>query len=145
MKTLLVALDFSSVTEELLKTAENMAGENAKVYFLHVAAPDPDFVGLGVGPEYVRDERAEILRGEHEKLAKYKSDFLAKGINAEALLVAGPTVQTILEEAKKLNADLLIIGKKGHSVIYELIIGSVCQGVVEKITIPTLIIPVPNH
>ena len=43
---ILVALDLSSATERALATAIKLSrGMSAEVWLLHVAAPEPDFVG----------------------------------------------------------------------------------------------------
>lgn len=145
MKTILVAIDFSPITKALIEAAIKAANPDSNIYVIHVAAPDPDFVGYSVGPEYIREDRAEELKEEHKLMDDYKQQILARGLNAEALLVAGPTVETLLEEIKKLNADLLVIGRKGHSKIYEVVFGSVCKIVLEKVNIPTLVIPVLDN
>lgn len=143
MKNILVAVDFSAVTEKLLEAAAKMARKDSKVFIIHVAAPEPDFVGLGVGPDYIRKDRAETLREEHRLLGKYKQQIQKKGVKAEALLVSGPTVETLLAEIEKLEAQMLVIGRKGHSKLYEVIVGSVCKDILGKLKIPVLVIPQP--
>jgi nucleotide-binding universal stress UspA family protein len=141
MKTIVVAVDFSPITPHLLLALEAVANTESKVYLVHVAAPEPDFVGFGVGPQYIRDDRALELREEHKQLGNYKTHLHKKGLDVEALLVSGPTVETILNEVEKLKADILVIGRKQHSSLYELVMGSVCQDVLQKIKIPALLIP----
>lgn len=141
MKTIIVAIDFSSVSAQLLLAAHQVAKKDSKVYLIHVAAPEPDFVGYGVGPEYIRDDRANQLLEEHKILNEYKEKLLDQGVDAEALLVGGPTVETLLGEIDKLHADFLIIGRRGHSKLYNLVMGSVCKEILMKLDIPALIIP----
>ncbi len=142
MKNIIVALDFSPSTKLLLKNAL-LYGKafNAKVWLIHVASPDPDFVGYDVGPEYIREDRADTLKKEHKSLAGYKKDLISEGVDAEALLIQGPTVETILERTNKLQADLLILGKKGHSLLHKAFIGSVFSSVVKQSEVPVLAIP----
>ncbi len=142
MKTILVAVDFSPITDSLIEAAMRAAKPESKIYIVHVAAPDPDFVGYSVGPNYIREDRAEQLKEEHKLLAEYKDRVLIRGLDAEALLIAGPTVETLLEEIEKLDVNLLVIGKKGHSTLYEVVFGSVCKIMLEKVNIPALVIPV---
>ena len=145
MKNILVALDFSPATDVLMEQAYQYGKAfNAKVWLIHVAAPDPDFIGYEVGPEYIRENRAETLKKEHKTLADYKATLIAEGIDAEALLIQGPTVETLFERIEKLNADLLIIGKKGHSMLHKAFIGSIFSSVVKKSEIPVLAIPSKN-
>lgn len=141
MKTIVVALDFSPITPHVLLALEAVAKPESVIYVLHVAAPEPDFVGYGVGPQYIRDDRAHELREEHKQLTSYKTHLRKKGLHVEALLVSGPTVETILNEVEKLKADLLIIGRRGHSKLYEVVMGSVCKDVLHKLKIPALLVP----
>ena len=144
MNTILVAVDFSPVTRFLLDAAVRVAEVGTKVYLIHVAAPEPDFVGYSVGPQYIRDDRATELREEHKILSGYKDELIHKGLDVEALLVGGSTVDVLLGEIEKLNAELLIIGRKGHSKLFEVVIGSVCNDIMHKLPIPALVIPEPG-
>lgn len=141
METIIVAVDFSHTTDLLLAAAGRIARKEDKIYLVHVAAPEPDFVGYGVGPQYIRDDRALQLQEEHKLLSDYKKQLVENGFKAEALLVAGPTVETLLNEIEKLKGTLLIIGRKGHSTLYEVLIGSVCKDIISKLRIPALLIP----
>ncbi len=145
MKTILVAIDFSPVSRLLLDAAERVADVGTKVYLIHIAAPEPDFVGYGVGPQYIRDDRAKELREEHRLLSAFKDELIHKGIDTESLLVGGPIVDTLLNEIIKLDAEMLIIGRKGHSKLFEVIIGSVCNDIIHKLPIPALVIPEPDE
>jgi nucleotide-binding universal stress UspA family protein len=142
MKNILVAIDFSDVTSRLLEHAASLAAKyGAKAWIIHVAAPDPDFVGFEAGPQVVRDSRAETLRSEHRDLQRYAREFKEKGIEAEALLVQGPATSTLLEEADRLDADLIVLGSHGHGIIYDALVGSVCKGVLKKSKRPLLLVP----
>ena len=50
-------------------------------------------------------------------------------------------METILEEAAKLNADLIILGSHGHGGLLRALLGSVCEGVLRKSILPVLIVP----
>ena len=145
MNTIIVAIDFSPVTRLLLQAAERVAEVGTKVYLVHVAAPEPDFVGYSVGPQYIRDDRASELREEHRMMSTYKDELNQKGLDTEALLVGGETVDTLMGEIEKLKAELLIIGRRGHSKLFEVVIGSVCNDIMHKLPIPALVIPEPKE
>ena len=142
MKNILVAIDFSEVTEEMISRArEEAACHKAKIWLVHVAAPNPDFAGFEAGPKTVRDARAKTLRKEHKRLQQYAMDLNDQGINSEALLIQGRISQTIIAQAAKLQADLIIIGSHGHGLLFSALVGSVCEGVLKHTTIPLLIVP----
>ena len=145
MKNILVPVDFSAVQNSLVSTAGNLAKAlGAKLWLVHVAAPDPDFVGFSVGPEYVREQRADILRQEHQDIQAIGAQLKAKGIDAEALLVQGPTTDTLLEVAQNVSADLIVIGSHGRSALFRAFVGSVSQQVLKESKVPVLVVPTPE-
>lgn len=142
MKTILVTIDFNENIDVLLKTTYEFANAfKAKVWLMHIAAPDPDFVGFEVGPQYIRDARASELRREHKLLQDYAKLLEAKGLIAEGLLIQGATIDMIIEESKKLKVDLIIAGHHDHSFLYNAFVGSVSADIIKKSKIPVLIIP----
>jgi nucleotide-binding universal stress UspA family protein len=146
MKNILVTIDFDSGEEKLLETALTMANKfSAKVWLLHVTAPAPEFVGYDVGPQYIRDFRAEELRNEHKTLQEFAKRFEQKGIDAEGLLIQGATLEMILNEAQKLKIDLIIVGYEQHNFLYEALIGSVSSKLIKKSKIPVLVVPLEEE
>ena len=142
MDNILAAIDFSDVTPAVIDLAAELARCFAsKLWLIHIAAPDPDFVGYGTGPQCQRDWEAQTLRTEHRELQNQAQQLKQKGINATALLVRGATVETILREADKLNADMIVIGSHGHGAFYKTLVGSVSEGVIRKASCPISIVP----
>ncbi len=143
MKNIFLALDFEESSSALIEHAIQLGNRfNSKVWIVHIAAPDPEFVGYSVGPQYIRDKRAEELRAEHRFLQIVAKDFQDMGIDAEALLIQGPTVPMILEEAEKLKADLIITGSHDHSFLHNALYGHTAKKLINKTRIPLLIVPV---
>ena len=142
MKNIVVTIDFKRNDQLLIDKAFQLAESfDSKLWLIHIAAPDPDFVGYEVGPQYIRDSRASDLRKEHKLLQEYADKLKKKGVNAEGILVQGATIEMILDEAKKLNVDLIIAGHQVHNFIYKVFVGSVSKGVVKKSKIPVLLVP----
>ncbi len=142
MKNILTALDFTGLTEEVLRRSAELAlAFAAKVWLVHVAAPDPDFVGYEVGPQYIRDERAKELRQELRRLQDYAKALTAQGIEAEALLIQGPLLPSLLEEAHDVQADLIVVGAHSHSALFDKLMGNTWQNLIRQSTIPLLVVP----
>ncbi len=143
MKNILISLDFKANYQKLIDKGIEIGEQfKAKVWLLHITAPDPDFVGYGVGPQYIRDVRAEEMRVEHRQLQDISKAAQSRGIDSEGLLIQGPTVETILEEANKLNIDLIIIGRRDHGFFYRAIIGDTSSDVISESNIPILVVPI---
>lgn len=145
MKNILVTIDFNNNEKALLDKAVEMAKcFEAKIWLLHVAAPEPEFIGFGVGPQYIRDTRAEELRKEHRLMSDYTELIKLEHQECEGLLINGATIEMIIEETQKLAIDLIIIGHHEHHFMYKAFFGSVASGVIKKANIPVLIIPLEN-
>lgn len=146
MKNLLVALDMKPSDALLLAQASLLAQKcGSKIWMIHVASPDPDFVGFEMGPKYIRDFVADELRTEHRQLQAYAAELKGKSLDAEGLLVQGPTIDMIEAEAKKLNIDLLILGSHKHSFLYEAFVGNTAVRIIKESSIPVMIVPLPEE
>jgi nucleotide-binding universal stress UspA family protein len=145
LKNILVALDIKATDQKLIDHAVFLAEHcKAKIWLVHVASPDPDFVGFEMGPKYIRDFVADELRSEHRELQKYTQELEQKNIEAEGLLIQGPTIDMIEAEVKKLSIDLLVLGSHKHSFLYETFVGNTTIKIIREISIPVMIIPLPE-
>ncbi|MGV9013575.1 MAG: universal stress protein [Flavobacteriales bacterium] len=146
MKNILVPLDLKPGTDKVSAMACSLAkATGAKLWLLHVAAPQPDLVGYEAGPQYIRDVRADELREEHTWLQRCAAETQAQDIVAQAILIMGPTVEVILKEAERLNADLIVMGNHGRHGLAKAFIGSVSEEVIHADAIPVLIVPTPKE
>ncbi len=145
MKNFLVALDMKPSDALLLDQASFLAEKcGAKIWMVHVASPDPDFVGFEMGPKYIRDFVADELRAEHRQLQGYAETLQSRSLEAEGLLIQGPTIDMIEAEIQKLNIDLLVLGSHKHSFLYETFIGTTAMKIIREISIPMMIVPLPE-
>jgi len=139
---LLVAVDLSESTEKVIANAKIISKSlTAKMWLLHVAEPDPDFVGYAAGPESERNAVANRFHAEHKSLQQYAENMRSDGINCVALLVQGSTVETILHEAEKLSVGMIVVGSHGRGAVKRILIGSTSEGVLHHSSLPVLIVP----
>lgn len=139
--SLLVSIDFSSVTDALLEIVDRLASPKREIHLLHVTEPDPSFVGLAAGPEEVQHQVANELQRARDELDALADRLRAKGHAVQTRLVPGPTVQTILEQAEELDADLIVMGSHGRGKLFDLVVGSVSAGVIRESRVPVLVVP----
>jgi len=140
---LLVAIDFSPITQKVFDFVTNLSQKvKFSVWIVHVVQPDPDFVGYEVGPQTERDFVAKKFNEKHKNLQAKAREFRDKGLEVTPLLLQGPTVETILEEADDINADMIVAGSHGHGMMYDLFVGSVSRELLKKSKRPVLIVPV---
>lgn len=142
MKNILVPLDLKHGTEKVLSMATEIAlATGSKLWLLHVAAPEPDFVGYEAGPQYIRDEQALELREDRSTIQNHAKTLQAKGLSVQPVMVAGPTLEVILQEANRVKADLIIVGSQGRHGLAKAFMGSVSDEVVHEYTFPVLVVP----
>ena len=142
MKNILVTIEFEDQSDLLIEKATEIAAKyGAKVWLVHIAAPEPDFIGYGTGPQYVRYTVAQDLREEHRTLQKYADEMKNNGVEAEGLLVQGSTIETIVKESEKLNIDMIVIGHHKHGFLYNLFMTGTDELLIEQSNIPVLTIP----
>lgn len=143
MKRILVPIDFSPSTDAILETAIAAADSmDAELYLLHVAKPEPEFITYEPGPESVREAVANEMAALHRKLHELEETVKARGLKAVALMIQGYTVEKILQEMDRLNIDLVVMGSHGRGALYNMLLGSVSEGVLRKSKRPVLIVPV---
>ena len=143
---LLVAIDLSDSTETIMKQVEQIAKPlSASVWILHNAEPEPDVLEFKTDPLAARESLSEKFHHEHQQVQQMAERLRSEGLDAKALLVHGPVVNTILKEAEKLDVNMIVVGTHGKSAMYQLILGSVSEGVLHKSRYPVLVIPTRKH
>ncbi|WP_404786274.1 universal stress protein [Altericista sp. CCNU0014] len=142
---ILVALDHTELSDIVLEHAIALAkGFSAKLTLLHVLCseegvspvmplmPLPDYYPALASTtlEQYQQEWEAFSARSLAHLAQYQTQAEAAGVRAEHIQKGGRPGPTICEVAKELGADLIVLGRRGHSGLSELLIGSVSNYVV---------------
>jgi nucleotide-binding universal stress UspA family protein len=94
----------------------------------------PEFV------EEVRETTATAARYYHGVLQRARLMAEQSDVLIHSHVRAGHPVRDILELASELSADLLVIGATGHSALYERMIGSRADRIVQLAKCPVLVV-----
>lgn len=139
---ILVPVDFSDVTANVLAAAQSLAlAFKSRVVLLHIAEPEPDFVGFEPGPVSVRSSVAKEFHTQHKQLDEAKLQLAKAGIDTVALHIQGSTIEKILHESAQQGADIIVLGSHGHGALHNLLTGSVAAGVLKSAKCPVLVVP----
>jgi len=139
---ILVPLDGSKRAEAIMPHVEEMADRyKAEVIFLrveelHVMLEWDEVVDL----ENCRDKFDTRKKASEAYLSQLKTKFRDKGIRADARVVHGPVVKSILTAAEEMDVDIILMASHGLSGVRRTFYGSVTAGVLQKIDRPLLII-----
>ena len=149
---ILVAVDLKTGTDQLLTEVRRYGRAfNAIVDVIHVAPPDPDFVGYlkidqvdkPTQEDLIRDEVAKGLRTQHDQVLAIGANLQAGGVRLrQALAVQGPILGTILDHARKLDSNLLMLGSHHHSALYRLWYGDMAADAAKQPHCALLVVPV---
>jgi nucleotide-binding universal stress UspA family protein len=151
---IVVAIDLKAGTDRLLAEAQRYGlALNAVVDIIHIAPPDPDFVGYMKSDDpaektqdnLIRESEATALRAEHQQTQDFAAALRANGLRVErALTVQGPILATILDQTRKLSADLLILGSHHHIALHRLWFGDIAVDATKQAPCSLLVIPLPE-
>lgn len=139
---LLVAVDLSDATRIIVDKVREITRDNpARVWIVHNAEPPPEHVEFKVDPLKARENLAKKFHQEHCQIQEIADQLRQAGLEATALLVHGPVVETILQEAADLDVDMIVVGTHGRGAMHGLLVGSISKGILNKSTYPVLVIP----
>ena len=147
MKRILLATDFSTISENAFVYASMMAQTlKAEVHVLHVySLPDirNQYVGTTTAKVFdtVEQEEGELFDKEVTKLKKLADSLKTSNVDYSYHLRRGEVVPEILRGASETGADLIVMGTKGASGLREIFLGSITGKVINESTGLVLAIP----
>lgn len=140
---IIVAVDLSPASAKVIEAARGVADlTGVSVYVLHVVETGPDYIRYAGTSEAQRKMVSEDFPKEHEALQALTDQLQDDGLDASALLLCGPAVETALAEADRLDAGLIVVGTHGHAAVYDVLIGSFSAAIIRKSKLPVLVVPV---
>jgi nucleotide-binding universal stress UspA family protein len=144
MKTLLYATDYSENSVAALHFAFGLSKKlKARLTALHVFDV-PLVMGSTTSITYTRREVEAFVR-DKEKLNLFCAHHLGhnpKEVNVSIKIEEeSPIWKGVLEKAKEIGADLIIVGIKGTNSVQKYVLGSTTNALIEKAVCPVLIIP----
>ena len=85
-------------------------------------------------------DRADQAADHAESVAQtLVSRFQGDGIEASAEVVDGQAGEVLVRAAAAQNADLIVVGRRGHGLAASLLLGSTSEYVVRRATTPVLV------
>lgn len=136
-QTVLLPYDFSDPAREALETARSMVARTEQLYVLHVIPP-------------VQTASPGFLAGQIDvdKLRSHADNELAKTLSEANLGEARRRVQfgdpatEIIDVAREIDADVIVIPSRGKTGLRRWMIGSVAERVVRRARCPVLVLPI---
>ena len=161
---ILVAIDHSAGSKQVFDKALSIAkADSANLILLHVLSVEE--VGsrkspyllqhknrcIHVPPRIMRraneaydSEWLKLKQKGIELLRGYANKAIAAGVQTEFTQITGHPSSTICEFARSCHADVIAIGRRGHSSLQEMSIGSVSNHVMHHAPCSILLVQTPT-
>ena len=163
MKRILVPVDFSPAMEGVLTLAGQMARAfEAELHLVHVReiAAVPVFPAATIGYPGIGMPEMGMAggmptgvagcvpqdpphNGKKSQLDALREELTRSGLRAFAHERDGMVVEEVLQTATEISADLIVMGSHGHGSVYNLLVGSVTEGILKAGERPVLLVPAP--
>jgi nucleotide-binding universal stress UspA family protein len=135
-KTIIWATDGSAIADGALPFAKELVRDGGKLLVVH---SNEKFSGRAAGFPILADEveLEEKIRGQVE-------DLRAEGLDATFVLVSGISAEaahSIDDVARREDADLIVVGTRGHRPMAGVLVGSVTQRLLHIAPCPVLAVP----
>lgn len=139
-RVIVVGMDFSEASHQALARAFDLAKRlDAQVNVIFVAGQfDPALPFSAANRTAVR----ELRKAETEQAKPALARLVARAPVPTGMSVAfGQPAAQIVRYAKRLRANLIVLGNVGHGTVERLLLGSTAQRVVQQSKIPVLLVP----
>ncbi|MDR7420216.1 MAG: universal stress protein [Armatimonadota bacterium] len=138
MMRLLVATDFSPSADTATTFARSIAkAVDAEVIVLHVLELAPIMAEIA-DEQLPPDVAAELLDRLRTDVARRLAREADRYPKAMAIALEGAPRTMIVDLAKEVGADLIVMGTQGRSGLDRIVLGSVAEHVVRHSTVPVL-------
>lgn len=137
--TIVIGVDGSDTSQAALSAAVSLAGRlSASVHVLTVVETHRNQFTFGV--EEVDDLNRAAEQLHDELLAAHADD----GVEITAVVRRGRPHEVLLSYAEEVDADLLVVGKRGDDGLEQFLLGSTADRLARLTEIPLWIVPAPT-
>jgi nucleotide-binding universal stress UspA family protein len=142
---ILLAVDGSVSSDRAAELAASFAlPPDSLIRVIAVQQPHGDVLSLawatgGPGDQPSETEEEADARHRREAIERYERLLARPGLRVEGFLLRGRPASAIVDEARALEADLIVVGSRGHGTIATMLLGSTAAEVVDHAPCPVLV------
>jgi nucleotide-binding universal stress UspA family protein len=143
LREVVVAHDFSSHADRALDVALGLAGPaGARIHLVHAgpAAPGRLEKNLWI-PEEVWDR---VRVEDASRLDAIRQRVETAGLKVEVHQPVQPASEAIVELARSVDADLIVMGTRGNTGLKHVLLGSVAERTLRRAPCPVVAVPGPD-
>lgn len=149
MKKILIALDYNPSAQKVAETGHELAKSmGAQTILLHIISDATYYSSLNYSPIMGFESFSNAIEANSaEGLKKAALDYLDKSKEhlkdntIQTIVRSGVFSEAILNAAKELNVDIIVMGTHSRRGLEKILLGSVAENVLRNSSIPLFIIP----
>jgi universal stress protein A len=142
--SILVAFDFSETSKHALTYGRNLARAfGGRLHVLHVA----DVISTSAAQFYPESSGDPEAKAAQLAMNQIRDVLTAEGIDIvnPAVRVSADAAGAIVDYAKEVHADIIVVGTHGRTGVSRLLMGSVAEHVVRTAPCPVLVVRPREH
>jgi len=158
IETILYATDLEAGAPHVFRYAISLAQKyDARIAILHVIEPLSTFAQSLV-EQYVSHQKSEQMHQDARNQLKQELEKRLEQVCKDELandpegrkrvtsidVIEGQPALAIIQQADKLNADLVVMGTHRHTAVGEALLGTTAHKVIHRIDQPTLLVRIPK-
>ncbi len=154
-KHVLIALDYDPTAQKVAEAGLSLAkAMGAQVILLHIVADHVYYYSPEYSPIMGLSDALisyPFHLGEPEELRNAAQGFLDKtkkhlgDESIQTVVKEGNLADSILETAKELKVDMIVMGSHSRKWLEKIVMGSVTESVLNQTSIPLYIVPTKNR
>ena len=142
MRRILAAIDFSDVSERVVREAATLAAAlKLPLRLLHITVRPivlgPEVIPLSMAVEGNAEER---MRQATAEMLIFGEAVAESANRPETIVLEGSPADAILQQARDGEACIIVMGSHGHGSLYHLFVGSVTLKVIQEAPCPVLVV-----
>lgn len=143
LNKILVPTDFSEPSRSALRYGAAFADQfGAAVHFLYAVEHPTQFGFSGID---VTELTEELKTNADAKMEELHSMWAEYAFPVHKEIRVGNPAQVVVDYAKEIEADMIVMGTHGHGAVRHMLLGSVAERVVRMAPCPVLTVRFPEH
>ena len=137
MENIILAFDGSEYSNRALQYAKTFAERfEATLWLVHIFTHTSDLLGY---EDYEKLYSKRKASGQ-KILGEAFQELSNTGLDVREKLEEGPEAESILDIAKRCQADLIVMGTRGHGKLTGLLVGSISRKVIHHSSCPVMVV-----